>query len=389
MKKIIKSPIYILKNELINYPTSINLNYNWSFGSLSGLFLAIQLITGIILAIHYIADVEVAFENIEHIMRDVNYGWFVRYLHANSASFLFICMYLHIFRGIYYKSYLYPRNVAWNVGVIILLLSIITAFIGYVLPWGQMSYRGATVKTNLVTAIPLVGNKMVIWIWGGYTVTGITLIRFFNFHYLLAIILTIVVILHMYLVHESGSSNNLMIKNSKDYVNFYRNYFLKDSFIFFIFVFALLFVVCFYPNVLGHTDNYIKANPFITPTHIVPEWYFLPFYAILRSIDNKLLGVISMVLSILILFILPFIKPLIKNSDFKIIFRFNFFFWSFLIIVINLWFIGGLPVSFPYNVIGKLFTYGYFSCFIVEFLFTYIENKVIIRIINQINIRSS
>jgi quinol-cytochrome oxidoreductase complex cytochrome b subunit len=381
--------INILASHLINYPTSINLNYNWSFGALSGIFVTIQLITGILLAVHYIAYVEIVFENIEHIMRDVNNGWLLRYIHANSASFFFICMYLHIFRGIFYKSFYKPRNHIWNSGIIILIISIITAFIGYVLPWGQMSFWGATVITNSVTAIPFnIGKYIVAWIWGGSTIQGATLTRFYNFHYLFAIILIILIIMHLSLLHEVGSSNPMFLKNVKEKIKFFRYFYLKDLFMLLNFLIVFFFVVFFYPNILGHSDNYIKANSLITPTHIVPEWYFLPFHAISRSIDNKFFGVITMLLSILILFILPYCAIYIKNFNFfiGITSNNNLFFVIFSVIVIALWFIGSLPAEYPYTIFGKYLTLAYFDIFIFYYFYAKICNKLI-RVMGKTKIR--
>jgi quinol-cytochrome oxidoreductase complex cytochrome b subunit len=367
--------ISIIKKHLITYPTPITINYAWSFGSLAGIFLGIQLLTGILLAIHYIAETDISFDNIERIMRDVHYGWLIRYTHANSASFFFISVYAHILRGIYYKSFVYPRNIVWYSGIVILLLSIITAFLGYVLPWGQMSYRAATVITNLVTAIPYAGKYIVYWIWGDYTVSGFTLTRFYNFHYLFAVILTLIIIIHISLVHESGSSSPTLLNND-DFVSFYRHLYLKDLFILILTLIFFFIILFYHPNLLGHTDNYIKANSMVTPTHIVPEWYFLPFYAILRSIDDKLLGVVVMLFSILVLAFLPNLKIYIKSEFYSVIFS-NWFFWSFLLVVVMLGIIGGLPAEYPYIYFGKLFTFMYFLLFFVLYIETLIIKSMI------------
>lgn len=365
---------FLVKDHLVDYPTPVNINYNWSFGALSGIFVVVQLITGILLAVHYTSFVEVAFENIEHIMRNVNNGWLIRYMHANSASFFFICLYAHVFRSLFYKSYFSPRNLIWNSGVIILVLSILVAFIGYVLPWGQMSYWGATVITNLVTAVPYIGNKLVLWIWGGFTVQGSTIIRFYNFHYLFAIILVVLLVVHLSLLHEVGSSSPVGINNVKEKIKFYRYFYLKDLFILLIFFCLFFFITFYYPNVLGHSDNYIKANSLVTPTHIVPEWYFLPFYAILRSIDNKLFGVIAMLLSILILLFLPFCASYIKNLNYVAGVDYNIFFILFSISIISLWFVGSLPAEYPYTFYGKVLTVVYFSLFIFNYLYVHLYN---------------
>jgi ubiquinol-cytochrome c reductase cytochrome b subunit len=355
----------VFKNHGQMYPTNINLNYNYGFGSLSGIFLALQVLTGLILASHYVSYEPIVFENLEHIMRDVNYGWLFRYMHLNGASFFFIAIYMHLFRGIYYKSYVKPRHFVWISGVLILLISILTAFIGYVLPWGQMSFWGATVITNLVTAVPLVGNKIVLWIWGNFTVSGVTLTRFFNFHYLMAIILLVLVLFHLIFLHEVGSSNPLTINSPhNDKIKSLAYFYLKDLLVLLVWLFLFFLIVCYFPNLLGHHYNYIRANPLVTPTHIVPEWYFLPFYAILRSFDNKLVGVIAMILSILSLILLPIIenKILIKNSNFLSIFdKFSFYFLVFT--VLGLWWIGSLPAVEPYIFFGKMFTLFYIFFF--------------------------
>lgn len=369
--------LFVGKAHIIDYPTPLNINYNWSFGALSGIFALIQVITGILLAVHYTSYIDIVFENMEHIMRNVNNGWLLRYIHANSASFFFICIYLHIFRGIFYKSFFAPRNLIWNSGVIILILSILVAFIGYVLPWGQMSYWGATVITNLVTAVPYIGNHIVLWIWGGFTVQGSTIIRFYNFHYLFAILLMLLIFIHLILLHEVGSSSPIGISTVKDKIKFYRYFYLKDLFILFIFFIFFFFVTFYYPNVLGHSDNYIKANALVTPTHIVPEWYFLPFYAVLRSIDNKLFGVIAMLISILILLILPYCSIYIKNINFVSGFDNNFFFILFSLTIISLWFIGSLPAEYPYTFYGKVLTSFYFELFIFNYFYCKFHNKII------------
>lgn len=373
--------IFVGKAHIIDYPTPLGINYNWSFGALSGIFALIQVITGVLLAVHYTSYIDIVFENMEHIMRNVNNGWLLRYIHANSASFFFICIYLHIFRGIFYKSYFAPRNLIWNSGVFILILSILVAFIGYVLPWGQMSYRGATVITNSVTAVPYIGNHIVLWIWGGFTVQGSTIIRFYNFHYLFAILLILLIFIHLVLLHEVGSSSPVSISNIKDKIKSYRYFYLKDLFILLVFFVLFFFITFYYPNVLGHSDNYIKANALVTPTHIVPEWYFLPFYAILRSIDNKLFGVIAMLISILSLLILPYCLIYVKNINFISGFDNNFFFILFSLTIISLWFIGSLPAEYPYTFYGKVLTSFYFELFIFNYFYCKFHNKLIKHII--------
>ncbi len=359
----------LIKTHLIYYPISLNLNYMWSFGALSGIFLFIQLATGFLLAAHYNPDATVAFENMEHIMRDVKYGWLWRYLHANSASMYFICIYIHILRGIYYKSFVIPRNEVWFSGVLILLLSIIVAFIGYVLPWGQMSFWGATVITNLLTAIPWVGDYAVIGLWGSFSLSEVTLVRFYDFHYILALVLTVLVIFHLSILHEVGSSNSLSLEILKEKISFYRYYVTKDTYLFFIFLTILAILVFFYPNLLAHPDNYIKANALVTPSHIVPEWYFLPFYAILRSIEDKFWGVVMMIASILIIGTLGCFTYFYMKNEVLNIYNYNFFFWIFFVSTVVLWFVGGLPAEYPYIQYGQVFTYVYFFNFIFYYYY--------------------
>ena len=298
----------ILNSHIVDYPTPINLNYFWSFGSTAGLCLVIQLITGIFLAMHYTPHIDYAFNSVEHIMRDVNNGWLIRYFHANGASMFFIVIYCHIFRGLYFGSYIRPRETLWISGVFIFLLMMGTAFMGYVLPWGQMSFWGATVITNLASAIPLAGPSIVEWLWGGFSVDNATLNRFFSLHYLFPFIITGLVLVHLALLHESGSNNPLGITKSVNVISFYPYFYVKDLLAFLILMFGFSFLVFYFPNLLGHSDNYIPANPLVTPPHIVPEWYFLPFYGMLRAIPNKYLGIAFMFGSLLILFKLPTIN---------------------------------------------------------------------------------
>jgi ubiquinol-cytochrome c reductase cytochrome b subunit len=273
MRLLRSKPLNFINNHLIDYPTPSNISYFWSFGSLAGMCLVIQLITGIFLAMHYTPNVQLAFSSVEHIMRDVNYGWLLRYAHANGASVFFIVVYLHIGRGLYYGSYLYPRQLLWFSGVLIFILMMATAFMGYVLPWGQMSFWGATVISNLASAIPIVGDHIVYWLWGGFSVGAATLNRFFSIHYLLPFVIAALSLVHLYLLHIYGSSNPIGVNSKIDCIPFYPYCYIKDlySFIFFLVVFVL--IVFFNPNMLGHSDNYLEANPMVTPTHIVPEWY--------------------------------------------------------------------------------------------------------------------
>lgn len=305
----------------IFHDSAVNLNYLWNFGILAMLCLIIQLITGIFLAMYYTSDINLAFFSVEYIMRNVNYGWLLRYIHLNCASMFFIVVYLHIFRGLFYGSYLFPREIAWFIGVFIFFIMIVTAFLGYSLPWGQMSFWAATVITNLVSAIPFFGKGLVIWLWGGYSVGNSTLGRFFSLHFFLPFVILIFVILHIFFVQQVGSNNPFGLQLNLDNKSFYPYYLIKDLNGVLIFLEVFIIFVFFCPNFLGHSDNYIVANPLVTPTHIVPEWYFLPLYAILRSIPDKLGGVCCMLLAVLILLYIPFFFGFfIKSYSFRITF---------------------------------------------------------------------
>ena len=360
-------PIFsTLKHTLVDYPTPRNLNYWWNFGSLAGIFLLMQIITGIVLAMHYTPTVEGAFASIEHIMRDVNYGWLIRYIHMNGASFFFIVVYIHIFRGLYYGSYKSPREVLWWLGLVILLLMMATAFMGYVLPWGQMSFWGATVITNLFSAVPVVGTAVVEWLWGGFAVDNALLNRFFALHYLFPFLIVGVVILHIVALHTHGSNNPLGIdkKGPQDSIPFHPYYTIKDLFglSFVLTIFA--FVVFFFFVYLGHPDNYIPADPLKTPAHIVPEWYFLPFYAILRAVPDKLGGVIAMISAILILFVLPWLDTSkVRSATFRPIYK--KLYWFLVVDIIVLTWIGGSPAEGHFILIGRLATIYYFAHFLV------------------------
>lgn len=362
--RLLKFPlIRVLNNHALAYPTPINIHYAWNFGFLALICLIIQLITGIFLAMHYTPHISLAFTSVEHIMRDVNFGWLLRYIHSNGASMFFVVVYIHIFRGLYFGSYIKPKQWVWLLGIIILLLMIITAFIGYVLPWGQMSLWGATVITNLVSAIPKIGNSIVTWLWGGFSVDNATLNRFFSLHYLLPFLIIAVSLMHLIVLHQEGSNNPLGIESKIDKINLYPYFIIKDflGLIFFLLFFSLF--LYFFPNTLGHSDNYIEANPMVTPTHIVPEWYFLPFYAILRSIPHKLGGVIAMLCSILILAVLPWIHSTeIRSSRFRPLYK--FFFWILLSSCLLLGWIGGMSVEEPYIIIGQLLSLFYFVYFL-------------------------
>jgi len=371
----------VVDSHIINYPTPSNLNYMWSFGSLAGFCFVIQIITGVFLAMHYTPHLDYAFASVEYIMRDVNYGWLIRYLHANSASLFFLAVYFHLFRGIYYGSYLYPRRFLWASGIIIFFLMMATAFIGYVLPWGQMSFWGATVITNLFSAIPYVGSSIVEWLWGGFSVDNATLNRFYSFHYLLPFITAGVIIAHLGLLHESGSNNPLGVYKNTDVIRFHGYFFVKDFFGGFIVIVIILLLLSFNPNILGHPDNYIPANPLVTPAHIVPEWYFFPFYAILRSVPNKLGGVVLMVSAILVLLTLPlFNRPVIRirRDVFKVLYFLSF--WLFFLDFLLLGWIGQQPVDEPYTTIGFVATQFYFFYFlglvpIIELIEAYFDEN--------------
>jgi len=351
-------------SHIIDYPTPVNLNYMWSFGSTAGLCLVIQIITGIFLAMHYTPHIDLAFSSVEHIMSDVNNGWLIRYLHANGASMFFIVVYSHIFRGLYYGSYMSPRENLWASGVVIFLLMMATAFMGYVLPWGQMSFWGATVITNLFSAVPFIGGSIVEWLWGGFCVSNATLNRFFSLHYLMPFVIAGLAIVHLSLLHKDGSNNPLGSGTNIDTISFYPYFYTKDLFSFLILVTLFSFFVVYFPNALGHADNYIPANPLSTPAHIVPEWYFLPFYAILRSIPDKLGGVVAMIGAILILLLLPFINTSkIRSSKFRPIFSVAY--WFFAANFLLLGWIGQKPVESPYIEVGMFSTAFYFIFLLV------------------------
>lgn len=350
---------YIYK-ELITYPVYSNLSYWWNFGVLSFICLAIQIVTGIFLAMYYNATSDTAFLSVEHIMRDINYGWLIRYIHANGASFFFLCVYLHMFRNLYYNSYLKPRELLWCIGMVILILMILTAFLGYVLPWGQMSFWAATVITSLFSAVPVFGQEIVVWLWGGYSVDHATLNRFFSLHYLLPFVLLFLVILHVLVLHERGSTNPTGLYLKTDKIYFHPYYTWKDGFGIIIFLMVFLSFVMYAPNYLGHSDNYIMANPLVTPAHIVPEWYFLPFYAIPRSIPDKLGGIVLLLLAIVILFVLPFItENRIRNGSFRELHKLGFYF--FVVICLYLGWLGGKPIEYPFLQLGQIITVLYFA----------------------------
>ena len=354
----------VASNHLVDYPTSINTSYMYGFGSLAGLMLVVQILTGVFLAMHYTPHVDLAFASVEHIMRDVNNGWLIRYAHANGASFFFLVVYIHIARGLYYGSYMSPREHLWCSGVLIFVLMMATAFIGYVLPWGQMSFWGATVITNLFSAIPVVGESIVQWLWGGFSVDNATLNRFFSLHYLLPFAIAGLALVHLVLLHQNGSTNPLGIESNVDKISFYPYFYVKDLLGFVTLMALFTFFVYFQPNTLGHPDNYIPANPMVTPAHIVPEWYFLPFYAVLRSIPDKLGGVLAMGGAIVMILIMPWLNTSeVRSSAFRPIYR--KLFWFLLADFLILGWIGQNEVETPYVEVGQFSTIIYFGFFLV------------------------
>lgn len=365
MRLLKQNPVLRLVNSyLVDSPQPTNISYLWNFGSLLALCLGLQIITGVFLVMHYTPHVDFAFNSVEHIMRDVNYGWALRYTHANVASFFFIFVYAHIARGLYYNSYKSPRVAPWSVGVIILVLMIGTAFLGYCLVHGQMSLWGATVITNLLSAIPWIGKDFVEFVWGGFSVGNATLNRFFSLHYLLPFVLAALAIVHMLTLHTHGSSNPLGISSNLDKTQMHPYFMFKDLVTIFVFLLVLSIIVTQYPNLMGHSDNYIPANPMSTPASIVPEWYLLPFYAILRSIPNKLFGVIAMFCALLIFLILPIADTSrIRGNQFRPISK--FFFWMFVVTFGILFWIGSMHPVEPFVTVGQVATIFYFSWFVI------------------------
>ena len=360
-------PIFtMLDHEYNQYPMPRNVNYLWAFGAIAGIMLVIMIATGLVLAMQYAAHTTIAFDSVERIMRDVNYGWLLRYVHANGASMFFIAVYIHMFRGLYYGSYKAPREILWILGVFILLAMMATAFMGYVLPWGQMSFWGATVITNLFSAFPLVGDPIVTWLWGGFSVDNPTLNRFFALHFLLPFVLLGLVVLHTAALHVSGSNNPLGIdaKGPQDTVPFNPYVTVKDGFAVVVFLIFYAAFVFFAPNYLGHPDNYIPANPLVTPAHIVPEWYFLPFYAILRAIPDKLGGVLAMFGAIAVLAALPWLDTSkVRSCKFRPIYR--QFFWILAIDALVLGYAGAMPAEGVWLLVARIGTAYYFFHFLI------------------------
>lgn len=353
-------------SSFVVFPNPRNLNCFWTFGGILAFMLAAQIATGVVLVMHYTPQSSLAFDSVEHIMRDVNYGWLFRYAHANGASMFFIGIYIHMYRGLYYGSYKAPREVLWLLGVLIYLLAIVTAFMGYVLPWGQMSFWGATVITNLFSAIPLVGDSITTWLWGGYAVDNATLNRFFSLHYLLPFMIAGVVVLHIWALHVPGSNNPTGIepKTSKDTLPFHPYFTVKDGFALSCFLLFYFWFVFYVPNYLGHVDNYIEANPLQTPAHIVPEWYYLPFYAILRSIPSKLGGAAAMFAAVLIYAFLPWLdSSKVKSAAYRPLYR--IFFWLFVLCTVLLGYCGSQPPEGGIVILARFLTFYYFLHFLV------------------------
>nr|ACR81163.1 cytochrome b [Pycnonotus urostictus] len=365
----------IINDSLIDLPTPSNISIWWNFGSLLGICLTVQIVTGLLLAMHYTADTSLAFSSVAHMCRDVQFGWLIRNLHANGASMFFVCIYLHIGRGIYYGSYLNKET--WNVGVILLLTLMATAFVGYVLPWGQMSFWGATVITNLFSAIPYIGQTLVEWAWGGFSVDNPTLTRFFAIHFLLPFVIAGLTLVHLTLLHDTGSNNPLGIPSDCDKIPFHPYYSTKDILGFMLVFIPLTALALFYPNLLGDPENFTPANPLATPPHIKPEWYFLFAYAILRSIPNKLGGVLALAASVLVLFLMPLLHTSkLRSMTFRPLSQ--ILFWTLVTNIIILTWVGSQPVEHPFIIIGQIASFSYFTIILVLFpIASIVENKML------------
>nr|WMD28022.1 cytochrome b [Elaphrothrips spiniceps] len=375
MMKIMKKVFLynMMKSSLFHLPTPMNISFMWNFGFMLGICLMMQIISGLFLAMQYSPNIYNAFYSIIYMMRDVNWGWFLRILHSNGASVFFICLYLHVGRGLYFFSFFFFN--VWMFGLIILFLTMATAFLGYVLPWGQMSFWGATVITNLLSAIPYLGNVLVMWLWGGFSVNNPTLNRFFVFHFILPFLILVMVLMHLMFLHESGSSNVLGINSNLKKVRFNPYFLMKDMLSFMFLMIIYFYLVFWFPFLLGDPDNFISANPMVTPIHIQPEWYFLFAYAILRSIPNKLGGVFMLFMSVLIFGVLPFLKKtIIKGLQF---YPFSIvFFWFFFLIFFLLTFLGSKPIEEPYISLSQIMTFFYFLYFYLNYVFIFFSEKI-------------
>uniref|UniRef100_A0AAU6PBY8 Cytochrome b n=1 Tax=Destinoides conspicuus TaxID=3137869 RepID=A0AAU6PBY8_9HEMI len=369
------SLLSILNSSLVDLPAPVNLSYWWNFGSILGLCLLIQLITGIFLSMHYSSSVDLAFMSVSHITRDINYGWLIRTLHSNGASMFFVCLYIHVGRGMYYGSYNFMMT--WFSGILMMLVLMGTAFLGYVLPWGQMSFWGATVITNLLSAIPYLGLMLVNWIWGGFSVDNPTLSRFFSLHFLFPFLIVVLTIIHLFFLHMSGSNNPIGLNSMFDKIPFHPYFSIKDIYGFCLVILIFISLNLYVPYFLSDPDNFIPANPMVTPVHIQPEWYFLFAYAILRSIPNKLGGVVSLFMSIIILFILPFsMNFLFKGLEFYPVSQ--FFFWVYVSLVFMLTWIGSCSVEDPYVLIGMILTFMYFMYFVMDPVLHFFWDKLLV-----------